>query len=211
MDEIQKSLLSRGFTLQSAEGHQFRSVQPILRQAFSDSKGVCNLFNKHIDKKPLDLVEFQEILISICYRLLEFRTLNDSRLIRDVDSAHHIGLIVFMMSLFWNNHQDWLAKPGLIAACIKEALQVEDLEDKFVFWLLVLGCISVSGEDDMQWMAMRLHKKAQKLGVVTWDDAQNYLLEFPWMNVIHDTSGEKLWNKVRSLDMELNGGVTAEA
>ncbi|QPC60911.1 hypothetical protein HYE67_003142 [Fusarium culmorum] len=69
------------------------------------------------------------------------------RVIRDVESAHHIGLLVFMMSLFWNNHQDWLAKPGLIAACIREALQVvDDLEDKFVFWLdtLVMPCTTHS-------------------------------------------------------------------
>ncbi|RGP75763.1 hypothetical protein FSPOR_561 [Fusarium sporotrichioides] len=58
------------------------------------------------------------------------------RLIHDIDSSCHLGLLVFMMSMFWNNHQNRLAKPGLIAACIKEASEmVDDLDDEFVFWL----------------------------------------------------------------------------
>jgi hypothetical protein len=211
IDGMQKSLLSRGFTLQSVETSHFRTNEPVLKKAFSDLMGVCDLFNNHIDKKPLDLIEFQEILISICYRLLQFRTLNRSRLIGDADSAHHIGLLVFMMSMFWNNHQNRLAKPGLIAACIKEALEMaDDLENEFVFWMLVLGGISVSGNEDIEWIVVRLHEKARQLGVVTWDDARDLLHKFPWMTVIHDTSGQTLWNKVRSLDMELNHGVTTE-
>ncbi|KAG8356851.1 hypothetical protein FVEN_g5561 [Fusarium venenatum] len=210
IQEIRHSLSFRGFTLQNVKISHFTN-QAVLKQALSDLMGVCNLFNKHIDKKPLDLIEFQEILISICYRLLQFRTLNESRLIQDVDSAHHIGLLVFMVSMFWNNHQNRLAKPGLIAACIKEALETSDeLGDEFMFWMLVLGGISVSEKEDLEWMVIRLHQKAQEIGVVTWDDARNFLLKFPWMSVIHDISGQTLWNKVRSLDMELNDGVTAD-
>ncbi|KAL6912737.1 hypothetical protein FSST1_010497 [Fusarium sambucinum] len=138
IDTIRNLLSSRGFTLQSAETSHFRPDQPVLEQAFSDLMGVCSLFNKHIDRKPLDLIEFQEIPISICYRLLQFRTLNESRLMGDADS------------------------------------------------------------------------KAKEIGVVTWDDAQDLLLKFPWMSVIHDISGRTLWNKVRGLDMDLNDGVTAE-
>jgi hypothetical protein len=117
-----------------------------------------------------------------------------------------------MISIFWNNHQNRLAKPGLIAACIKDALRMIDgLDDEFVFWLLVLGGVSASEKDDVEWMVVRLREKALELGVVTWDDARNCLLKFPWMNVIHDTSGQRLWNQVQGSEMELKQGAMTDA
>ncbi|RGP75148.1 hypothetical protein FLONG3_5832 [Fusarium longipes] len=155
MGEIQNALSSRGFTMESdPQAYQFQPSQlhGVLEQSFSDIMGICNLFNKHVDKKPLDLIEFQEIIISICYRLLQFRTLDESRLKQDVESSYHIALILFIMSIFWNNHQNRLAKPGLIAACIKDALRMAgQLDHEFVFWLLVLDGISVPEKDDLEW------------------------------------------------------------
>jgi hypothetical protein len=153
------------------------------------------------------VIEFQEILVSVCYRLMEFRTLDKARLIHDVDSAYHIGLLVFLLSTFWNNHQSRLAKPGLIAACIRNALQVADGE--FAFWLLMLGGISVPKGDDQEWIVTRLREEASRTGVVTWKDARDCLAKFPWMTVIHDESGQRLWDKVRNVEMELSNGVMA--
>ncbi|RBR21689.1 uncharacterized protein FIESC28_04789 [Fusarium coffeatum] len=208
MAEMRAILLSRGFTLKSnpdVKSPQIQQLDGTLREAFSDLLGVCNLFNKHIEKKPLDVIEFQEILVSVCYRLMGFRTLNESRLIQDIDSAYHIGLLVFLMSTFWNNHQSRLAKPGLIAACIRHALKMAD--GGFAFWLLMLGGISVPKGDDQEWMITRLREEASRIGVVTWKDARDCLTKFPWMTVIHDESGQRLWDKVRSVEMELSNGV----
>lgn len=211
MIRIQSSLVLRGFPLKSnQDSHHFGELQLsiTIREAFSNLMRVCDLFNQHIDKKPLDLVEFQEILVSVCYRLLSFRTLNESRLSKDIDSAYSIGLLIFIMSIFWNNHQSRLAKPGLIAACVKKALEVGDeLEEEFVFWLLVLGGISVSGVDDREWMLVRLRRRAREASVITWDDARSCLLKFPWISVVHDASGQGLWNKVQSMEVELKDGV----
>ncbi|KAH7182594.1 uncharacterized protein B0J16DRAFT_343928 [Fusarium flagelliforme] len=212
MAEMRKLLSSRGFTLGSnpdAKNLQIPQLNETLKGAFSDLMGVCNLFNKHIDKKPLDVIEFQEILLSVCYRLMGFRTLDEARLIHDVDSAYHIGLLVFLLSTFWNNHQNRLAKPGLIAACIRNALQVADGE--FAFWLLMLGGISVPQGDDQEWIVTRLRGEASRIGVVTWKDARDCLAKFPWITVIHDESGQRLWDKVRSVEMELSNGVMADS
>lgn len=208
MAEMRAILLSRGFTLKSnpdVKNPQIPQLNKTLKEAFLDLLGVCNLFNKHIDKKPLDVIEFQEILVSVCYRLMGFRTLNEARLIHDIDSAYHIGLLVFLMSTFWNNHQSRLAKPGLIAACIRDALYMADGE--LAFWLLMLGGISIPKGDDQEWMLTRLREEASRIGVVTWKDARDCLARFPWMTVIHDESGQRLWDKVRSVDMELSNGV----
>ena len=192
---------------QESRHYQLPQLDETLTDTFSDLMGVCRLFNKHIDKKPLDVIEFQEILVSVCYRLMSFRTLNEARQIHDIDSAYHIGLLVFLMSTFWNNRQSRLAKPGLIATCIRNALYMADGE--LAFWLLMLGSISVPRGDDQEWMITRLREEASRSGVVTWKDARDCLAKFPWMTVIHDESGQRLWDKVRSVEMELSNGVMA--
>jgi hypothetical protein len=164
--------------------------------------GICRLLNEHLEEKPLDIIEFQEALISICYRLLYFRTLKESRSRHDIQSAYHIGLMMFMVSVHWYNYQSRLAKPGHIADRVKEVGgMLDEHEDEFALWVLVLGGISALGKDDRAWIFSRIRDKASVLGVNTWDKARKCLVKFPWINVVHDEPGRKLWDQVFLLDL----------
>jgi hypothetical protein len=206
MPQLRNLLTTRGFILQrTSETYSIRQgrLDSGLKEVLFDTMGICRLFNEHLEEKPLDLIEFQEALISICYRLLHFRTLNESRIRHDIQSAYHIGLMIFMVSVYWHNYQNRLAKPGHIAGRVKEILRgmLDEHEDEFAFWALVLGGISVSGKDDRAWMLSGLRDKASVLGVTTWDEAQKYLVKFPWINAVHDEPGQSLWDQICSIDL----------
>jgi hypothetical protein len=156
-----------------------------------------------MDKKPLNLLEFQEVLVSISYRLLGFSTMKESRLKGDIQSAYNIGLSLFMISIYFHNKQDRMARPGLITALAKEVIgsMLDDHEDEFTLWLLILGGISVPANDGREWMVEKLRDQASMLGIMTWEQAKDSLASFPWMNAIHDEPSRKLWDEVRLRDV----------
>ncbi|KAF5579668.1 double substrate-specificity short chain dehydrogenase reductase 2 [Fusarium pseudocircinatum] len=149
ISHVKSNLAYRGFSLQPDSDAYSSRLGPTLQEAFSDTMGLCRLLNKHADEKPLDLLEFQEVLVSICYRLLQFRTIGESRAQQDTQSMYHIGLCLLMMSIYFNNKQDGMARSGLIKTLVKEAIEskLNEGEDEFKFWLFTLGGISVPARD----------------------------------------------------------------
>ncbi|KAF5596755.1 uncharacterized protein FSUBG_8710 [Fusarium subglutinans] len=199
---IKLNLAHKGFTLQQDSAAYHSRLDPILQEALSDAMGLCRLLNKHQDEKPLDLLEFQEVLVSVCYRLLEFRTINEARLRQDTQSTYHIGLSLFMMSIYFNNKQDRMARPGLIKTLVEEAMDSNsnESEDEFKFWLLILGGISVPARDGRGWFVETVREQASLLGIMTWVQVKECLARFPWMDAIHDEPSRKLWDLVRLVD-----------
>ncbi|KAF5539255.1 hypothetical protein FMEXI_8997 [Fusarium mexicanum] len=200
---IKRNLAYKGFNLQQDSAADSNQLDPALQEALSDAMGLCRLLNKHQDEKPLDLLEFQEVLVSICYRLLQFRTIAESRLKQDAHSPYHIGLSLFMMSVYFNNTQDRIARRGLVKDLVKEAIEskLNEDEDEFRFWLLILGGISVPARDGREWFVEKLREQASLLGIVTWEQVKECLAKFPWMDAIHDEPSRKLWDQVRSVDV----------
>lgn len=200
---VKCSLAYKGFNLQPDSDEYSGRLDSTLQGAFCDAMGLCRLLNKHQDEKPLDLVEFQEVLVSTCYRLLQFRTVEESSLKQDTQSTYHIGLCLFMMSVSFNNTQDRVARRGLIKALVKEAIEskLSEHKDDFKFWLLILGGISVPATDGREWFVEKLQEQASLLGIMTWEQVKGSLARFPWMNAIHDEPSRKLWNQVRLMDV----------
>lgn len=201
MYEVNRKLVSRQFHLEPSSDACFvrhRQLEPALQDVILHVLRICTLFNKYLDTQPLDLLDFQEAIVSICYRLLRFRTLSASRQISDVQSAYHIGLLVFMMTLFLQNNQSRMIRTGFVTSCVKCVLDtgLEQSEDEMAFWLLILGGMWGLRDDDEGWIISRLQGMALKLGIMTWDEAQGLLERFPWIGKIHDQPGRKLWDQV---------------
>lgn len=202
MSKVHDMLATKGLSLErttSAYSAVNNRLDPRLHDVLLDIMGISNLFNRHLDKKPLDLFGFQEALQSICYRLLHFRSLNEARLNPDLQSAHHIGMTIFMMTIFLQYDQRRIIKYGLISLCVKDVLEhgLDEHEDELAFWLVMLRGIWVSCDTNDDWFILRLQNMAQELGIETWGDARRLLARFPWIDVIHNEPGQKLWSRVR--------------
>ncbi|KAF4501471.1 double substrate-specificity short chain dehydrogenase reductase 2 [Fusarium agapanthi] len=97
---------------------------------------------------------------------------------------------------------DRIARRGLINALVKEAIEskLNEDEDEFRFWLLILGGISVPARDGREWLVEALREQASLLGIMTWEQVKECLVRVPWMDAIHDQPGRKLWDQVRLMD-----------
>ena len=202
MCDVLDMLSSGGFHLErdpDAYSVRHNGLAPALKEVLFDIMGICRLYNTDMSKRPLDLYRFQEATVSICYRLLGFRTLEESRRKSDIQSAYHIGLVILMLSILVQSNQSRAIKYELVALCLRDVLEsgLDEIEDGLTFWLLILGGFWISGEEELGWAVSRLQRMASRLRITTWDEARSCLRRFPWIHAIHDKPGQKLWDQVR--------------
>ena len=124
MPEVQKSLASKGFCFElnsTAFLIEHNGLEPYLLHILLDIMSVCSLFN-NLPKDTLDLETFQEIKISLCYRLLRFRSLDETRQQSDIQTAYHLGFVIFMMTTFLQHDRRRIIDFKLIPLCLAHLL-----------------------------------------------------------------------------------------
>lgn len=203
MHDVWTLLRAQGLPTDPNSGARYtqqENLNPYIREIIVDAMGICSLFND-IGNKTVDYIVFLEVLTSLCYRLLKFRSLRHAITRLDKQSAHHIGLIIFMMTLFLQNDRRRLINYNLVSIYLKKALEDElcDQNVEFFFWLAIIGGIWISDEADNKWIAPRIRIGAQQLGLASWEDARKIICKYPWVNGLHDQPGHMLWEWVYQL------------
>ncbi|KAJ5552674.1 hypothetical protein N7494_002052 [Penicillium frequentans] len=199
MHDVRKSLRAQDFSLDhdpDVRPTPLETIDPYLQDILSDAMSICSQCNE-VGSKPFDYIIFLEALISLCCRLLKFRSLHDASTLLDSQSAHHIGLITFMMTLFLQNDRCRLINYSLVTVCLKSALR-DDLYEQNMgvsFWLTVIGGIWISDEPENDWISSKLQIGAQRLGLTCWENAQEIVYKYPWINGLHDQQGRLLWER----------------
>jgi hypothetical protein len=176
-------------------------LDPRLYDVFLDVMSICSVFNQS-GSESVDYIIFLEALISLCYRLLKFRSMSDASMLCDEQSAYHIGLTIFMMTTFLQYDRRRLINYSLVPVCLEKVVQYESRMhgDDFYLWLLTIGGIWISDEPNNMWLAPRLRTMAQRLGLDSWEEAQVLIRQFPWITGLHDQPGRELWNRVHKID-----------
>jgi hypothetical protein len=203
MDDVRKRLLAQELRLDrhsSISSTRHEHLNPYLWDINLDAMGISLLFNQ-LGSKTVDYMIFLEALVSLCYRLLSFRSLRDASTRFDKQSAHHIGLITFMMTLFLQNDRYRLINYSLVPVCLKNALRHERHEQniEFSFWITLIGGIWISDEPENEWIASELRMRAQRLSLASWEDARRFVIKYPWINGLHDEPGRIFWQRAHNM------------
>lgn len=199
MHDVRKCLRTQDLPLDRDPGVRptpLENIDPYLQNVLSDTMSICSLFNE-IGSKNFDYIIFLEVLISLCCRLLKFRPLRDASTLLDRQSAHHIGLITFMMTMFLQNDRCRLINYSLVPVCLKSALRGDFHEQniELSLWLTIIGGIWISDEPENEWIAPKVRMGAQRLGLTCWEDARKFIYKYPWIGGLHDQPGRLLWER----------------
>lgn len=201
MELVRSNLASQGikFDRAAAEAtlrHQVLDVN--LHNVIIDSICVCKLFNHEIGNRQIDLVTFQEMVYSICYRLLNFRRLDDlSR--TPAQAAYHIGLTMIVMSMFLRFDRRRVLDYRLVTCALSDTLDnwPTDGDDELLLWLMTVGGIWISGELGNEWLHPLIRRTSRKIGIESWDSVLDIVKTFPWLHALHDVPGRELWEAVQ--------------
>ncbi|PKS08008.1 hypothetical protein jhhlp_006620 [Lomentospora prolificans] len=176
----------------------YNALDPYFFEILVDALRFSTLFNDRPRDRELNLLTFQGMLMSICYRLLRIEQPNGQELESDIQAAYRTGLMIFMMTTFLKRDHRRTVEYKLASRGLLKVLdrQQENQQDDLVLWVMVVGAIWISG-GDAEWLVPRIHETAQRLGIVTWADARALLAKFPWIYDLHDGPGQALWNQTQ--------------
>lgn len=174
-------------------------LDPLLEEILSETMSICSFFNHTRNQQTLDVFTFQEMSFSILSRLLRFRTLNESERESDSTAAHHVGLVIFIMSMFLSLNHGRVVDFSPVSRCLSGVIEaeLEELQDDFVLWLMILGSVWLSADSESDWLVARLAMSAKRMGIETWNEAQSRVCGFPWLNKLHDQLGHEIWTRMR--------------
>ncbi|KAH8703375.1 hypothetical protein BGW36DRAFT_369254 [Talaromyces proteolyticus] len=203
MAEVRNLLISKGLRLDyplTSQPARYNQLYPSLQGIFSDVISFCRLLNAKTHNLVIDFLTFEEVLVSICYRLLNFRSLNESRKYSDVQNIYHVGLIVFMMTTFLQFNRHRIMNHRLLSLCLRDVMDTElhRDEDDLTLWFMIIGGIWISDGAEGGWINQRIQKMAVRRRINTWDEARRSVCMFPWVHALHDQPGCKLWSLVQN-------------
>ena len=122
---------------------QHNPLDPYLRDIFSDVTRVCSLLTNQSNGSTLLILIFEDLLVSTCYRLLQFRSIKDSRAQSDLQSVYDLGLVIIMMTTFLQFDQHRIVNYRLSSLCFQNVMAIAfpEGEQDVTFWLAIVGGI----------------------------------------------------------------------
>lgn len=201
MPEAQSMLSSKGLCLDRSSASsaiRHNELDPDLQEILVDVTGVAALFNDLPKGSTIDLSTFQEMLYSICYRLIRFLPLNSSKRVSNIEAVYHIGLTVFTMTLFLQFDNRRILDFELVFLRLKDILDrgLDESDSDLLLWLMFVGGIWISGGIDESWLMSRIRKLASRVNIFTWADVHSSVTAFPWIHAIHDRPARAVWDVV---------------
>jgi hypothetical protein len=168
-----------------------------LRDVLVDLLSVTRLFNDSRTFVRLDPYSYQEILISVCYRLLHHHQLAGDGPKNDNENACYLGLLALATTLLFQYGRSQRLQYGLLAGKLRiiigRVLSNKLVEETTLLWLLFTGGISVFNTTDWEWLVPQIKALLSSLNIHDWLAARDKIKTLPWIDVAHDKPGKELW------------------
>ncbi|KAB5571836.1 hypothetical protein GE09DRAFT_645010 [Coniochaeta sp. 2T2.1] len=171
----------------------------------ADISTITDFLNSTTKPRKLEPIAYQDLVIDLGYRLLDYRSLS-CQLPRDsLQVALHLSLTAFLTTFILQFGYQRRIHFNSLSLGLRDALRgpwtCEPANRSFLLWALVVAGISEFGPNDHQWLLPAIRFTAAELGVRDWQRLQAAMLEYPWARVLHDESAKTLWDLVSSIEI----------
>ncbi|GKU02784.1 hypothetical protein FLAG1_10206 [Fusarium langsethiae] len=168
-----------------------------LQNAFKDLRDFSALANKlSPTAQKLKPEAFQEIMLSIQYRLLQLDFSSDPDSLQE---AIRVGLLAYESTIFLQIQKTKL-KSETFELQFREAIQRIPVQGEaaanFKLWLLLVGSMMVFGGSE-EWLVQSIRSLAGRQG---WDEVRERVREIMWIDVIHDGPGREAYQAAQVCD-----------
>lgn len=171
------------------------TINPALVQAWTGLMRFCSAINsaaktnRRLPKAPL-----LNTMAAVMYRLLRMDNLDDS----SVDEAIRLGLLAFSSHIFLRMRDVkplYTRFPDAYRRCLL-TVEFEERSSPLLLWLLMTGAISLFTPADHCWLLPRLRVNIEACGLHNWDELSHQTKDFPWIDILHDMPGRKVFESV---------------
>ena len=162
------------------------ALDPKLSNVWADLRDFSRSANLAFQTgQKMDCIQFQEILISIQYRLQLLNICAPS-----LDRAVHVGMLAYSTNVF-------LQLQGLAGLSAKLRDSILGLQDtshlataEFKLWLLFIARMSIVVAYEDSWIHFEMSKALQILGLSSWTAVREKLKQYLWIDKLHDKGAE---------------------
>ena len=171
-----------------------------LARAWKAMAAFCLMVNLAAESKSRIATEtYLDTMASVTYRLLGMTYFEAG----STEEVIRLGLLAFASNVFlqWKRlgiryfHLTTTYKYHLAR------LRHSDVLPQLWLWLLMVGAVSVFGPADDEWLKPWLRVNIEICGVESWSDMQGILKSLMWIDLIHDASGEDVYNSALDHDL----------
>jgi hypothetical protein len=183
--------------------HPLEETDPVIRFAMTDALALC----KYAGRAQLSAFQYQNLLVSIIQRLIDYAPLGGKRPPHPLNNACQLGLLAFMSTLL-----DHTRETGSIYSTLLSDLlwaSIESFDDEMAYgrvkdypslhlWLVFIYAVSAP-EQEQSWNAnssivRRIRIRANELALATWEGIATHLRVYPWVDAFHSKQSRKLWD-----------------
>ncbi|PKX89329.1 uncharacterized protein P174DRAFT_378809 [Aspergillus novofumigatus IBT 16806] len=177
-------------------GRLRRDIQDIFIEVISVASMLNDATNGVGPK--LNSCAFHSDLLVLGYRLGNMYTLCGCRPKCPIENAIHLGLTAFLVT-FLSGLDHRIAHNALLSNLLANAAQ--DLADdtldaqEILLWILCIGAASSPQLGAHPTWITKSKETIDTLKLKTWEQVQDILAKYPWVNAVHDTAGKTLWHQ----------------
>lgn len=166
-----------------------------LKSAFKDLRDFSALANQLIPaRRKLEPEIFQEIMLSVQYRLLVLEYSLDEHPLRE---AIRLGLLAYESTIFLQI-QGVKLKSDLFTSQLREAIEAIPVEGEAIanvkLWLLLIGSMVIF-DSKAPWLAQSIQSLT---GRQTWSQVRRRVKEVMWIDIIHDLAGSEAFEATQA-------------
>lgn len=180
-------------------------TSPVLQSAIRDVLALCG----YAGRAHLGAFQYQDLIISIFQRLVDYAPLTSSRALSSLDDICQLSFLAFMSTIVHHNEQRTPPYSKLLSAMLRTRL--DRFKDEIAFsqangyaslclWLIFIFVISAPNYeeccDPTSHIARHVNTLAGTHELKTWKDVSARLSSYAWISAFHDDLGKKFWVSV---------------
>jgi hypothetical protein len=168
-----------------------------LRDVVVDLVSACILINDDQNCFFLEPFAYQEILISVCYRLLHRYPLASNGPSNKNEKAIYLGVLAWMTTVLFQHGRSLRLSYDILQRNIRDfidGISGSDIIDPTIFlWLLFLSGLTTSDVNNRDWLLPPIKKCLFTLNIDSWPSVHESIGKLPWLNIFHNKRGQELW------------------
>jgi hypothetical protein len=167
----------------------------VLLGVIVDLMSACTLINSNQNCLKLEPYAYQEILISIGYRLLHRYPLTGNKPDNDNENAWRLGILAFLTTVLFQHGRSQTISYGILSRNLRRAIEdtsSNEIKESTFLWLLFIGGVSIFDVTD-KWLLCRIKKCLSTLRIDSWQSAREAVRNLPWIDAFHDKRGQDIW------------------
>lgn len=176
-------------------------LQPAIRDIFM----LCS----YAGHSQLGTVQYQDLVISIIQRLVDYAPLDGARPLHPLDDICQLGFLSFMTSVLHREPRKRSAYSGFLSGLFRTrlgnlysstVLNSASNHPELNFWLNFIYAMSASSDSEPRRLvnlptADRIRVLGEALAIRTWEAAVAHLRVYPWVEAFHNDMSRNIWEQ----------------